>query len=104
MDRHAYDSEIDAIRDLYRRGYTIDFAFHGDGLHDTATGKSYRPDELVIAEHHRFEGDSDPDDESVVYAIESVNGARGIVVDAFGTYADPALATLLQNIRILNRH
>lgn len=99
MDQYADNSEIDAIRDLYQRGYTIDFMFHNGSLSDTASGESFRPDELAIVEHHRFEGASNPDDESVVYAIVSDNGARGIVVDAFGLYADPALANLLQKIK-----
>lgn len=99
MDQYADNSEIDAIRDLYQRGYTIDFMFHNGSLRDTASGESFRPDELAIVEHHRFEGASNPDDESVVYAIVSDNGVRGIVVDAFGLYADPALANLLQKIK-----
>jgi hypothetical protein len=59
----------------------------------------FRPGELAIVEHHRFEGASDPEDMSVVYAIESDDGVRGIVVDAFGVYADPALAAFLKGIK-----
>lgn len=104
MGQYAYNSEIDAIRDLYQRGYTTDFMFHNGGLRDTASGKAFRPDELMITEHHRFEGASNPDDESVVYAIESDTGVRGIVVDAFGPYADPALASLLHKIKLRDKH
>jgi len=40
--------------------------------------------ELALAEVHRYEGNSDPDDEEVVYAIESKHGQKGILVDALG--------------------
>jgi len=43
---------------------------------------------------------ADPDDESVVYAIESQNGIRGTLVDAFGPYANPGLGSFLQKVRI----
>lgn len=63
-------------------------------------GKSFKAEELTIVERHRFEGASDPDDESVVYAIESQDGIRGTLVDAFGPYANPALGNYLQKVRI----
>ena len=37
---------------------------------------------------YRFEGDSSPDDNSVLYAIESKGGIKGVLVDAYGTYAE----------------
>jgi hypothetical protein len=51
-------------------------------------------------EHYRFEGASDPDDMSVVYAIESAGGPKGIIADAFGTYANPGLGRFLDRVSI----
>ena len=39
-------------------------------------------------EVHRFEGNTDPEDESVLYAIRTPDGLHGTLVGAFGTYAD----------------
>lgn len=103
MKQPEYASEIDAIRDLRRRGFTTDLEFRDGALHETATGRRFRPDELAIVEHHRFEGASDPEDMSVVYAIESDDGVRGIVMDAFGAYADPNLAAFLEKVKV-NEH
>jgi hypothetical protein len=85
-----YASEIDAIRDLCRRGYSADLEFRDDALHEIVSGRRFRPDELAIVEHHRFEGASDPEDMSVVYAIESDDGVHGIVMDAFGAMQSQA--------------
>ena len=44
--------------------------------------------DFKITEMYRFEGDSSPDDNSVLYAIESKDGIKGVLVDAYGTYAE----------------
>lgn len=100
MNQHEYASEIDAMRDLRQRGFTTDLEFRDGALCETATGRRFRPDELAIVEHHRFEGESDPEDMSVVYAIESDDGVRGIVMDAFGAYANPRLGDFLEKVKV----
>jgi hypothetical protein len=35
---------------------------------------------------------------AVVYALESTDGTRGVLVDAFGIYADPEVGALLSVI------
>jgi hypothetical protein len=100
MNPPAYASEIDAIDDLRRRGYTADFEVRDGALRETASGRLFRADELAIVEHHRFEGASDPEDMSVVYALESRDGLRGVVVDAFGAYANPRLADFLEKVEM----
>ena len=55
---------------------------------------------MTIRDYYRFEGTSDPDDMSIVYALEGSDGTRGILVDAFGTYADPAVGAVLDRMRI----
>ena len=37
---------------------------------------------------------------SIVYAIESRDGTRGTLVDAFGVYADPAVGSILEHVPI----
>ena len=35
---------------------------------------------------------------AIVYAVESTTGIRGTLIDAFGVYADPALAAVLADV------
>jgi hypothetical protein len=88
------------VEQLRGRGYTASFEPSPQGLRVVGRDRIYRADELSIRESYRFEGVSDPDDLSVVYAIEATDGARGVLVDAFGPYADPAVAQILRDIRI----
>jgi hypothetical protein len=87
------------LDDLVRRGFTERFRVAGGGLRATE-GKTFRADELTIREFHRFEGVSDPDDMSIVYAIESRDGTRGTLVDAFGVYSNPDVSAVLEGVPI----
>lgn len=37
---------------------------------------------------HRFEGNTDPADEAVVYGIASLNGLKGVLVTGYGISAE----------------
>jgi hypothetical protein len=87
-----------ALDDLARRGFEEHFAVEAGRLRGLGSGRLFDPEELVIREHHRFEGTSDPDDMAVVYALESRSGVRGTLVDAYGVYSSPAISAVMSRI------
>src|SRR5690348_10889524 len=100
MTRQTYSSMAEAVNALRRRGFTADFTLCGETGRVTAgVDHSYRGDQLTIIEHHRFEGMSDPDDASVVYALEGSDGVKGMLIDAYGAYADSKIGSLLKNVK-----
>jgi len=72
----------------------------GDHLRVAGTDCRYRPEEVSIRDCYRFEGTSDPDDMSVVYALETHDGVRGMLIDTFGANADPAVSAVLDRMRV----
>lgn len=59
---------------------------------------SHDPADMNVIEIVRFEGESDPGDEAVVYALDAGCGHRGLYVAAFGpdaTADDIAVSALL---------
>jgi hypothetical protein len=84
----AYDTVVEAVQGLNQRGYTIDFNLEPDRLVCHKTSLSLRAAEFEIAEVYRFEGESDPADEAAVYAIESTDGRKGLLVTGFGISAE----------------
>ncbi len=57
--------------------------------------------EFDIDEVYRFEGNSDPTDETIVYAISSEDGTvKGILVNAYGPYSDTASEELVSKLNI----
>lgn len=95
----AYTGLAQTIQDFRKKGFTANFGFLDHVFTDIEGRRTLAADQLTIVDHRRFEGMSDPDDMSVLYAIESKDGTKGIVVDAFGTYADPELGNFLESVR-----
>ena len=100
MRTTSYTNVVEAIEGLRTRGFTANFEFLDHTFRDVESGRTFRADELTIVEHFRFEGASDPDDMSVVYAIESIDGLKGVIADAFGLYADADLGGFLETVEI----
>jgi hypothetical protein len=100
MSTNQYRSVAEALAGLARRGFTANFEYLDETFTAVDLGRSFAAEALTIVEHHRFEGVSDPDDMAVVYAIESRDGIRGVLVDAFGVYANPKLGEFLRKVRI----
>lgn len=100
MKVQTYKTVTEALSDLQKRGFTANFEFLNNTFQALDSGRAFQAGDLTIVEHHRFEGVSDPDDMSVVYAIEGADGTRGILVDAFGVYANPDLGAFLKNVRM----
>ena len=99
-NHHNYASVTQALADLEARGYIDEFDFKDDHLFNNTKGIRFNPLELKITEYYRFEGESDPEDNVVVYAIESDDGLRGVIVDAYGAYADEKKTTFLSGLKV----
>ena len=107
MKQKSYDTVTEAMTDLKKLGYTIDFSIVTEKeclvCHRTETELS--PDDFEIDSFYRFEGDSDPGDEMIVYAISSnKNNLKGIVVSAYGTYADNESFAIVKKLNTHPRH
>lgn len=96
-----YETVSEAVNDLQKRGYTTDFAAmtEEECLICKKTSIQLPPEAFKIDEIYRFEGNSDPGDEMIVYAISSTDYAiKGIVVNAFGMYSDPATNKIVERL------
>ncbi|MBL0155025.1 MAG: hypothetical protein IPP93_16720 [Chitinophagaceae bacterium] len=49
---------------------------------------------------YRFEGNTDPSDEAIVYAIESQNGLKGILVNGCGISSEAMSAEIAEKLSI----
>ncbi|MFM6975558.1 MAG: phosphoribosylpyrophosphate synthetase [Sphingobacteriaceae bacterium] len=95
-----YQTMTEAVNALAKRGYTYDFQYEDCSLYCKSINHRFRSNDLLITEVYRFEGMSDPDDNSAVYAIESKDGFKGILIDAYGVYSDEQKALFLKDIPV----
>ncbi|KEO75369.1 hypothetical protein [Anditalea andensis] len=47
----------------------------------------YKPEDLKVVKVYRFEGESDPADMAVIYALQTNEGKKGYLLDSYGTYS-----------------
>ena len=97
----SYDTVSEAINDLAKRGYTTDFEIlkEEECLVCNQTAKQLAPEEFEIDETYRFEGDSDPGDEMIVFAISAKKqNIKGIAVNGYGADADTATAKIVEKL------
>jgi hypothetical protein len=55
-------------------------------------------DEFEIVDVYRYEGNSDPGDEATVYAIQSKEGLKGVLVTGYGASSDKASDDILKKL------
>ena len=94
-----YESLVDALDDLEKRGYEADFGTESDCLYCGDLDLRFNPETFNVDEVYRFGEDSSPDSSAVVYAISSSTGVKGTLVDAYGTYSEHLSFDMLKKLQ-----
>jgi hypothetical protein len=93
------DTVTGALKELKSKGYTVDFNIAFDKIICSENKICLNPHEFEIVEVFRFEGDTNPSDEDVVYAIESKDGQiKGSMTSAYGIYAETASTEMIKKL------
>jgi hypothetical protein len=93
-----YGDLIDAIKGLKARGYTLDFNLEKDRIICSEPEFHSHPHQFQVDEYHRFEGMSSTDDNSIIYAITTEEGKKGILITSYGVYADGTADSLVDKL------
>ena len=96
---YNYDTLSEAINDLQANGYTYDFNLKPECLHCASLNIEIHPEDFAVDQFFRFEGMSSTDDNSILYAISSSDGLKGLLVDAYGMYAENISETMRKKLR-----
>ena len=94
----AYDTVSEAINGLKKRGFGVDFNLEENCI--VCHADKFDVKDFEIVEVYRFEGDSDPSDQAVVYAIESLNGMKGVLVSGYGISAEGMSAEMAKKLSV----
>ncbi|MDD3004589.1 phosphoribosylpyrophosphate synthetase [Flavobacterium sp.] len=92
----------ETINALVKLGYNQDFNIKDECIVCHKTNLELSPDDFQIDHVYRFEGDSDPEYQSILYAISSTKfGVKGTLVNGYGISSDEAATKLIAK---LNTH
>jgi len=93
----------DRINKATKDGYIANFKVTPQGLFSEANNKTYMPVDVSIKDFSRFEGQSDPADNAILYIIETTDGTKGMLVDAYGAYSDEAINKFIVEVEEIQK-
>ena len=97
-DKVDMKSMVSCINSLTRKGYVTQFRATPAGLMSLTTEKIFQPHEIKVPQFYRFEGESNPSDNAILYAIEANDGEKGTLVDGYGTTSDLHITRFMKNV------
>lgn len=93
---YHYASVSKALDELNENGFNYDFNQHEDVI-------LKNPDNYTIKHIYRYEGESNPDDEAIVFGIQSKSGKKGVYVAGFAANSINETTQALLDISIKTR-
>lgn len=91
------------LKKMVTEGYTEDFQITDNGLESLRKHSSYKPEQIQVVNFFRFEGESDPDDNAILYVIETEDGTKGTLIDAYGVYNDPNISKFMNDVQKIQK-
>lgn len=94
-----FDTLSQAINGLVKLGYAHDFNIQGECIVCHSENIVLSPDDFQIDHVYRFEGDSDPEYQSILYAISSPKyGVKGTLVNGYGPSSDEIATKMIEKL------
>lgn len=107
MDTNSTTEEMKSLSGCLNKllldGFTEDFKAGERGLLSLKNEKIYEPGQVHVVNFYRFEGASDPADNTILYAIETEDGIKGTLVDAYGSYADEKVTAFMEEVEKIKK-
>lgn|ERR1041385_2154619 len=100
---HSMTTLSQAMAAVQEEGFKENFEVKDKKLFAPGNQKSYEPEDVSVKNFYRFEGISDPDDNSILYAIEAKDGTKGILVDAYGIYSDGKTSEFMKRVEEMGK-
>ncbi len=97
---NSYTSLAEAITNLQLEGFTADFNLCDAGVENKHKKEVHSADELNVVKYYRFEGMSNPDDNTILYVIETNSGEKGLLMDAYGAYSGNVSKELMDKLKM----
>ena len=102
-EKEDLSTMVAILNKLTREGYTAQFKANESGISSLDTQVAYAFDDVAIDRFFRFEGDSNPDDNAIVYAISTNEGEKGTLVDAYGMNSDPLIEKFIKEVESIQK-
>jgi len=102
-EKYEMKTMVSCTNMLYKLGFSAQFKASTEGLLSLTTKKLYKPEDVKIVNFYRFEGDSNPSDNAILYAIETSEGEHGTLTDAYGIYCDTDVTNFIKTVESMHK-
>ena len=103
--KESFGTLSETINGLIKLGYTLDFNIQEECLTDHQANIMLSPIDFQIDKVYRFEGASDPEYQSILYAISSAKfGIKGTLVNGYGISANETSSKLIEKLQTNQAH
>lgn len=96
-------SLVTCLNRMINDGFTEDFKVNESELEALQHSKVYTPERIQVVNFFRFEGASDPDDNAILYVIETDDGVKGTLIDAYGIYNDSRITKFMKEVESIQK-
>ncbi len=94
------DTLGDRMRELQAAGWVEQLSVSDAGVRCDGCQCWAAAEDAVVGIVYRFEGPSDPADESILFAITMPCGHRGLLPAAYGKDTEPDVADVVKRLRL----
>lgn len=92
-----------SLQDAVARGFTANYKVISKGLSLEDEKIIYTPADIKIINFYHFEGYTDPDDSSILFLLETTDGNKGTLIDAYGVYANPVISDFIRQVEKIQK-
>lgn len=88
----------ETVNDLRKRGYQLMFRREATCINCIEMNYSITPDSFIVDEYYHFEDRLNPEGDRTIYAISSIQGLKGFLVDTCFVYEDNISQEMMQRL------
>jgi len=96
-NNQTLSQRMNSLRD---QGYTKDFNLLENQIEHKDEGKTYEIKDFEVDDVYRFEGMSNPADNSILFAISTKDGNKGMLVDGYGITSGQVSKAMLNKLKL----
>lgn len=94
---------VKVLGELNNAGYRTQFKATAIGLLSLSSLNMFKANEIKVKHFYRYEGESDPSDSSILYAIETKDGEKGTLIDGYGIASDTLVTDYMANVANIHK-
>ncbi len=96
--------ELNFLEQYVNKGYSENFRVEDNKLKSSNAKFEFLPKQVKIVAEHRYEGMSNPSDQSILYVIEAGKNCKGTIINSYGPTSNLEVHEFIESIPVSYTH